>query len=369
MAKSKSKGRIYLRGRTWWIRFTAPSGKEVRESAATEDEAKAQAFLVRRMDEEWRVQKLGEKPDYTWEQAVVRYLDESNKKHRDHDLSRLRWVQPYLSGKLLRDIDRELLRKMADDKRRASSASNSNRYMTMVNAILHKAEKDWGWLDQAPSFKLFAVPKARHRFISRDEARRLFNELPEHQRDICMFALATGLRRANVLGLEWADVDFDHYTIRIHADQFKQGNAHSIPINETAVAILRKQLGKNARYVFTFRGERIYNVQVAFKAAAIRAGIWLVERVHEDGPHKGQKYVTSEFRFHDLRHTWASWLRQKGVSLGDIQELGGWHRMETVQRYAGVTAQHMRPMVNILDGEIGQLGGVAIPHKSRTVEG
>ncbi len=105
-------------------------------------------------------------------------------------------------------------------------------------------------------------------------------------------------------------------------------------LNETAVAVLRRQLGKHPVRVFTYKGEpyvRAYTV--AWQKALKRAGI-------------------ENFRWHDLRHTWASWLAQKGVPLNDIQEMGGWETPSMVRRYAHLSPAHLAHRAELLDGLI-----------------
>lgn len=83
------------------------------------------------------------------------------------------------------------------------------------------------------------------------EASRLIEELPSHLADLATFSLATGLRQSNVTGLEWRDVDLIKRHALIHPDQAKTNKALPVPLNEMAIAVIRKQLGKNQKYVFT----------------------------------------------------------------------------------------------------------------------
>ncbi len=120
------------------------------------------------------------------------------------------------------------------------------------------------------------------------------------------FSLATGLRRYNVTHLEWDQVNLDRRTAWIHADQANVGKPIHVPMNTEAVVVLREQQGLHPRWVFPYRGKPITKPNDAFKAALIRAGI-------------------ENFRWHDLRHTWASWHVQAGTPLPVSKELGGGH--------------------------------------------
>ena len=138
------------------------------------------------------------------------------------------------------------------------------------------------------------------------------------------FSLATGLRRANVTGLQWCDVDLIKRHALIHPDQAKAKRAIPVPLNEDAIIILRKQIGKHEQFVFSYAGHRITQCSTkAWKKALKRAGI-------------------ENFRWHDLRHTWASWHIQNGTSLQELQQLGGWASFEMVLRYAHLSSDHLR---------------------------
>ena len=103
-------------------------------------------------------------------------------------------------------------------------------------------------------------PTRRIRFLTRDEAQRLLAELPEHLADMAAFSLATGLRRANVTGMRWTQADLVRRLAWIHPDQAKARKAIAVPLNAEAVALLSKQVGKHASFVFTFRGNAITQV-------------------------------------------------------------------------------------------------------------
>jgi len=109
------------------------------------------------------------------------------------------------------------------------------------------------------------------------------------------FSLATGLHESNVTGLEWSKVDLSRRVAWIHADQSKSGRAIGIPLNNEAIVVLRNQQGKHKHQVFTYRGMPVLKANTkAWRQAQVRAGIL-------------------DFRWHDLRHTWASWHVQNGT--------------------------------------------------------
>jgi len=132
-----------------------------------------------------------------------------------------------------------------------------------------------------------------------------------------------GLPLTNVTGLTWEQVDLARKLAWIHPDQAKARKAIAVPLNDTALQVLRAQRGKHATWVFTYEGERIKQVSTAAWYKALkRAGI-------------------EDFRWHDLRHTWASWHVQGGTPLFALQELAGWETEKMVRRYAHLTAEHL----------------------------
>jgi len=218
------------------------------------------------------------------------------------------------------------------EARRAEGVSNAtvNRTLEVVRAILRKCVNEWEWLDKAPQVRMLKEPTRRIRFLTHEEARRLLAELPGHLADMAAFSLATGLRRANVTGLQWTQVDLVRRLAWIHPDQAKARKAIAVPLNAEAVVMIRKQTGRHPTHVFSFKGKPIEQVSTkAWYQALERAGI-------------------SDFRWHDLRHTWASWHVQQGTPLHVLQELGGWESAEMVRRYAHLTADHLAPYADRL---------------------
>ena len=116
----------------------------------------------------------------------------------------------------------------------------------------------------------------------------LLNELPVHLETMARFSLLTGLRESNVTKLEWNQIDLQRHVAWIHPDQAMTEKALGVPLNNEAVNILRSQIGKYLRYVFVYKGKPVLKANNhAWRKALNRAGI-------------------THFRWHDLRHTWAS---------------------------------------------------------------
>ena len=156
------------------------------------------------------------------------------------------------------------------------------------------------------------------------------DKLPPHLEVMTRFTLATGLREANVTGLEWSQVDLERHVAWIHADQSKSGQPIGVPLNKEAMVLLRQQQGKHDKRVFTYFGKPVKKCNTkAWRNALVAAGI-------------------KDFRWHDLRHTWASWLIQAGTPIHVLQELGGWSDIRMVQRYAHLAPEHLMDYANRL---------------------
>ena len=289
------------RGGVWWISVVAPNGERIRRTTGTANKALAQEFHDRLKSELWRIAHLG-------------------------DVTKLKWLDQFLGGKPLDTISRALVDKITDAKL-AQGLSNAtvNRTLELLRAILRKSVNDWEWLERAPQIRMLKEPTRRIRFLTHEEAQRLLAALPERLADMAAFSLSTGLRASNVTGLQWSQVDLVRRLAWVHADQAKARKAIPVPLNAEAVLLVRKRLGKHATHVFRYRGVPITQVSTkAWYAALDRAGI-------------------KEFRWHDLRHTWASWHVQQGTPLFALQELGGWESAEMVRRYAHLAADHLAP--------------------------
>ena len=305
------------RGSVCWIDIATPSGERVRRSAETGNKAQAQELHDQLRSEVWRLQNLGCRPRRLWQDAAVRWLrEQSHKASLEDDKEKLRWLDRYLANRELESINRALIDAITEEKRAdGCSTATVNRTLALIRAILRKCARDWEWLDRAPAIRLLKEPTRRIRFLSHHQARALLRELPPHLRDMATFTLATGL--------SWEQVDLSRKLAWIHPDQAKARKAIAVPLNDTALQVVREQRGKHPVQVFTYEGQPIKQVSTAAWYKALkRAGI-------------------EDFRWHDLRHTWASWHVQGGTPLFTLQELAGWETEKMVRRYAHMAAEHL----------------------------
>ena len=316
---------IYQRERSpyWYYDVVDAAGVRRRRSTGTEDKVKAQEVADRMRAQTWDI-RAGRTPDYTFKEAVARWMDErGHKKSIADDEQMLGWWAAKVGGVLLTKLTRDLLMAHLNERKAATSPQRANRYLSVIRAVLRLSAREWGWLKAAPILSQFPEPKGRVRWLKESEVVLLLASLPEHQRIVMMFALATGMRQANILKLRWDMVDMEQRIAWVKADHMKNGRAFGVALNDDAMWVLRSQMGKSKTHVFTYRGNSIAQINTETWRNALKVcGI-------------------EDFRWHDLRHTWASRLRQQGVPLDVLQQLGGWEKPDMVMRYGHLSSEHL----------------------------
>jgi integrase len=309
----------------WHVRFSI-GGVKIRRSAQTTDRGAAQEFETRLRTDLWRQAKLGEKPRYTWKEAVVRWHAEADGRDKERDHKRLKWFAQYLDTTALAAITPEIIGKLRAVRTAEASPSTANRYLALLRMVLRKAYREWDWIDKVPAVPMAQQETREPRFLTRAQFKALLRKMPPHMKALAEFSIETGLRMRNVTGLLWSQVDVRRRHLVIPAARAKAGETIAIPLSARAVAIVKAQ-PRHADRVFTFRKKPVDDCNgAAFKKATKAAGLpWL--------------------RWHDLRHTWASWHVQAGTPLHVLQELGGWKSLAMVQRYGHLTTDHLRAFV------------------------
>ena len=226
---------LFRRGETWYASFTKPDGGRIKQSLGTKDKRQAQELHDRLKAELWRVSRLGETPAMTFDNACVRWLEEkAAKKSLDDDKSRIRFWLSHFSGVLLKDITEEriysAIQKMTNRrheenwkakaaamikkgkeppefKPKMAAVATKATHLSFIKALLRTAERDWKMLEKAPIVKVPQPKNKRIRWLEPVEAQRLIDECPEPLKSVVKFALSTGLRRSNIVNLEWQQID------------------------------------------------------------------------------------------------------------------------------------------------------------------
>ncbi|MCH9006037.1 MAG: site-specific integrase [Proteobacteria bacterium] len=309
----------------WWVDKVLPDGRRVCQSTRRKVLADAEEYLVRLRAEAYEAARTGIPAEQKWQEAVLRYLeDNAEKRSLATDKFLLLELDPYLRDRRLVDINMGVLRVFVQHRKQIDGVANStvNRALEIVRRILYMARDEWEWIVRVPKIRMLKEPRRRVRFLKELEADRLVEELPEHLRPVVNFALATGCRMMEILRLEWSRVDFDRQVSWLDHGSTKTGEGRGIPLNRDALLALREVQDQHERWCFTYKGKRMEKVGSAWRRALERAGI-------------------EKFRFHDLRHTWASWHVMSGTGLQELMELGGWKSYEMVLRYAHLAPEHL----------------------------
>ena len=313
----------------WWTDLRH-AGQRVRRSTGETDRSKAQKRSNEIQAELWAL--VPNVKGYTWGQAVAAWLDVEERSESEL-LSLAKFGRGY-PDRALDEVTRENVHEALSFCR---TAGTYMRYRTMIAAILNLA-KTAGWIASAPMLAVRKDKKTKPRdWLTREQWAALLAELPPHLVAPATFALETGLRQDNVLGLTWARVGLARKMVWVEAEDTKADNAIAVPLSAAAVAVLEGRVGVTytpkkggpavvSPFVFTFRGKRIYDVKTAFMAACVRAG--LGEYVEGDITHY------QGFTWHGFRHTWATWHAQNGTPMEVLQKLGAWTDPRMVQRYS-----------------------------------
>jgi integrase len=198
------------------------------------------------------------------------------------------------------------------------------------------AMMEWEWVTDNPVLRI-AKEKVRNlieRWLTPEEEQRLLAVSPRWLQELIVFALHTGMRRGEILKLEWSQVDLARRTLTILEQ--KNGARDTLPVNATAMAVLQARHAvrtKSTEAVFmngAGHAREARNLLRAFYPAMRKAGI-------------------TRFRFHDLRHTFATRLIQAGVDVYTVQKLGRWKTISMVLRYAHHQPESLRGGAEVLD--------------------
>jgi integrase len=274
----------------------------------------------------------------------------------------LNWWQEKLGNYLLSDITSALISEfrqkllaetirtiteIIDGKKVTTSIkrtpSTANRYMAALSHVFTIAVKEWEWIDDTPLRKITKLkePRGIVRFLSDDERKHLLAKSLESNNPflhtIVTLALSTGARKMEILSLRWKDIDFKRKIITLH--ETKNGERRILPLVNYGFELLNAHATKHQPYkgddfVFPNKfGTAPIEIKKCWNTALKKAGI-------------------DEFRFHDLRHSAASYLAMNGASLAEIAEVLGHKTLSMVKRYAHLSDAHTATVVNRMNEAI-----------------
>lgn len=251
----------------------------------------------------------------------------------------------YQQRSLLRRLDEDLgtlpldaitpavLRQWRDQLRPGRKPGTVRQYLDTLSGILTIAVHELEWLEKHPLKGVKKPPPSpgRVRILSPEERQRLLGACQQSVNTtlypLVFVALTTGARRGELLSLSWRDVDLERGYLRLA--QTKNGERRPVPVPSVTLALLRACLDGQSvdAWVFPRRSAKTpFPGEHAWRGALKRAQV-------------------EDFRFHDLRHTFASYLAMSGATLAEIAEVLGHKTLTMTRRYAHFTATHTRGIV------------------------
>ncbi|CAB4195749.1 XerC Integrase [uncultured Caudovirales phage] len=320
---------VKLRGDTWWIDITSPSGERVRESAKTTNKQLALKLEAKMRLELFQQCQMGVTKDRPFKEAAKYYLEikRDNRTIAEYE-KQLAWWEENFQGLGLQEIDENEIITVIFKKRKEGVANGTlNRYLSVLRATL-RAAAGRKWIMKIPVFKLFDEPKARVRWLTDEEQTKLLAACPDKWKAMMTVSLETGLRQGNILKMRWDWVDLEKETLTIPGEFFKNKEDFAIPLSSHAAQVIASKLGEHPDFVFTVDGEPIKQLSSkTWKAILKRAEL-------------------KNFKWHDLRHTWATRLAQEAIPTQALQMLGGWQSIAMVNKYGHQDIESLRGFVN-----------------------
>lgn len=355
MEDRKERGLKKLSDGRWQWSFQDSSGNYHRHIARTKGEARAYLEKVRTLIREGRFMDRRKEVKTTIDAAAERFLAWGSSNLRpstsksDHRIVKLWLASPCFGKKVLDKISagdieryRQLrLKEFSRHGNRIQTRLVSKREVDLEISRLKRLfnlAMDWGLCEKNPAarVKLFHEDVKRTRYLTEEEEVRLLDVAGPYLKRVILFALHTGMRRSEILGLQWQDVDFRNAVAKIPATRAKGRRDRFVPLNNIALEIIREvpQPMDGSALVFGNNNGRLQeNLERLWRLALVVAEI-------------------GDFRFHDLRHTYASRLVMSGVDLPVLRELLGHQDFAMTLRYAHLAPSRLREAVSLLEPKL-----------------
>ncbi len=288
--------------------------------------------------------KTTEAKKHTLADLIDRYLSDVipyKPRNAKNLTAQLIWWKRQLGDYVLADVTsaligeyRDKLLKSVTPKGTLRSPTTVVRYLSALSHAFTLAVKEWGWLEDSPLRKVTKPkqPRGRVRFLDEEERECLLLACKESPNPylypVVVLALSSGMRQAEIMTLRWSDVDLQKGRIILH--HTKNGERRAVPLAGLALQLLR-DLEKIRRIDTT----------LIFPSTSLKQPVDL--RFPWEKALKASKI--EDFRFHDLRHTTASYLAMNGASLAEIAEVLGHKTLSMVKRYAHLSESHTANVV------------------------
>lgn len=339
-----TKDGIYKRPDSPWYWITWIDAQGRRQRRAVKVRYRKQAEAARRAEME-RVEKqkaLGFAPpaEDSFKLVAARFLahQQARVSPREYDRQKLivdQHLKPFFDWKLaaIRKADvQQYVTKRAIEVQ----AGTVQKELNVLKRLLSLAVDEWELIPTNPAHKVKAprVAAGRTRYLQPTEFAVVISECPDWLRPIAALAVCTGMRRGELLGIRWLDVDLPN--ARVMLPQTKNGDGRIVYLNDTAKTVIRSlPFGASTRPTDPlFPGVEPEQVSMSFHRACKRANI-------------------EDFRFHDCRHTAASWLRMKGADIHTVAQLLGHKDLRMAARYQHLSPAYLSDAVKGLDAVFG----------------
>lgn len=300
--------------------------------------------------QEGRHFKTREAKRHTLAELIDRYIESvlPHKKSAHEQKRHLLWWKEELGSYTLADITsarisekRDVLLAGTTVRKELRSPATANRYLAALSHVFTVGAKEWGWVESNPlsNVRKLKEPRGRIRFLSDEERQVLLKVCMESSNSflylIVVVALSTGARRGEILNLRWQDIDFKRSVITLH--ETKNSERRVLPLVGHACQLMlahQKVRRIDSDFVFSAqRGDKPINIRDAWETAIEKANL-------------------EDFRFHDLRHSAASYLAMNGASLAEIAEVLGHKTLQMVKRYAHLSEAHTSKVVESMNKKV-----------------
>jgi integrase len=333
---------VYKRGKTWWIDYYYPPGREGKRIRERVGPSKDEANIVHA--ERLKDIRMGRNPELriikprAFDAVVKEFLEKYAAGKRDPESYefKTRALVTAFKGKMLQEVTTGAIENLITEKRAGgSSGATCNRMRAVLSKIFNWAIGQdppyFGGENPARKVKRSPESPGRVRFLSADEASALVKGGPtKDHRHLWIAALHTGGRRRELLTLRPQDVDLERRVLYFDQTNTKSGKQREVPIDDDLHAVLKERLKVRRidqaapEHVFTLRGRPLRDVRTAFATARKDANLG--------------KDVT----LHTLRHTFASWYMINGGDLYRLQRYLGHSTIALTQRYAHLSPEYLQ---------------------------
>jgi integrase len=326
--RARGTGRLFQRGATWHCQFYL-HGRQVRLSTGEVDQAKAERFLRRRIAEAEAGQR---QPSRTLKYENLResfyadYVSNRRKSLRYKNglphSDKVARLDTFFAGMKATEIDSDLVRRFViGEQKRGLSDASINRSLACLSKMFSLAIET-GKLQYAPKIKSLREHNTRTGFFSREGYDRLFAELPDYFRLPYAIAYFTGMRKSEILGLDWSQVDFLNGVIRLREGETKNDEARTAPIVPELRTLLIEQ-HRNRQPECKYVCYRVNYKGLAVKIDRCRR-VWLSAC---------RRAGLTGMLFHDLRRSGVRNLIRAGVRESVAMEISGHKTRRVFERY------------------------------------